>query len=284
MHHATVASRAGGDEPAAEVIGLVPAAGHATRLAPLPCSKELFPIGFRSLDEDGTLRPKPVCLYLLESMRAAGVTKAYLVLRKGKWDIPAYLGDGSIVGMHLGYLMTGLPFGPPFTIDQAYPFAHQATAAFGFPDIIFEPADAFAHLIQRQAATHADVVLGLFPADRPQTTDMVDIDEAGRVRSLVIQPTSTHLRYAWIVAVWSVAFTHFLHNHLAKLVPLQGAQAGAAAGIDDSRDVSMGHVLQAALESDLVLQSVTFPTGTYVDVGTPEGLMKALSLSHSAVW
>ncbi len=45
-----------------EIIGLIPAAGQATRLAPLPCSKELYPIGL----ERGGARPKVVCEYLLD--------------------------------------------------------------------------------------------------------------------------------------------------------------------------------------------------------------------------
>jgi len=29
-----------------EVVGIIPASGRATRIAPLPCSKELYPVGF----------------------------------------------------------------------------------------------------------------------------------------------------------------------------------------------------------------------------------------------
>jgi glucose-1-phosphate thymidylyltransferase len=88
-----------------EVVGLLPAAGQATRIALLPCSKELYPIGFRPVDGGRSVRPKVVCHYLLEKMRLAGITKTYIVLREGKWDIPAYLGDGTIVDIHLAYLL-----------------------------------------------------------------------------------------------------------------------------------------------------------------------------------
>jgi glucose-1-phosphate thymidylyltransferase len=30
-----------------EIIGLIPAGGVAERLSPLPCSKEIYPIGFK---------------------------------------------------------------------------------------------------------------------------------------------------------------------------------------------------------------------------------------------
>ncbi len=60
-----------------DVIGLLPAGGTSSRIAPLPCSKELYPIGFRLSDKERTSRPKVVCHYLLEKMQFAGITKAY---------------------------------------------------------------------------------------------------------------------------------------------------------------------------------------------------------------
>ena len=72
-----------------EIVGIVPAVGHAARLAPLPCSKELYPIGFRSAAGGRSVRPKAVCLYLLEKFQLAGVTRSFIVLREGKWDIPS---------------------------------------------------------------------------------------------------------------------------------------------------------------------------------------------------
>ena len=51
-----------------EIVGLIPAAGRATRLAPLPCSKELVPIGFQTAADGADRRPKPVSQYLLDRM------------------------------------------------------------------------------------------------------------------------------------------------------------------------------------------------------------------------
>ncbi len=118
-----------------EVMGLIPAAGRATRIAQLPCSKEVYPVGFETGGEGNTPVPKVVCHYLLEKMRLAGVTRAFIVLREGKWDIPAYLSDGTLCDMDLAYLLLGLPYGVPYTVDQAYNFVKEAVIAFGFPDI-----------------------------------------------------------------------------------------------------------------------------------------------------
>jgi glucose-1-phosphate thymidylyltransferase len=131
-----------------DVIGLLPAGGQATRLAPLPCSKELYPIGFRRVEESGELRPQAVSHYLLEKMRSAGITKAYFILRDGKWDIPAYFGDGSDLNMRLAYLTIRLSSSVPHTLDQAYSFVQHAVVAFGFPDILFQPRDAFVRLLK----------------------------------------------------------------------------------------------------------------------------------------
>jgi glucose-1-phosphate thymidylyltransferase len=248
------------------VIGLIPAGGHARRVEPLPCSKELFPIGFLHREDEKHGRPKVVCHYLLEKMRAAGIAKAYIVLRRGKWDIPAYLQDGGMFGMHLAYLMRGLPYGVPYTVDQAYSFVRDEIIAFGFPDILFQPEDAFVQLLAKKAASNADIILGLFPTDCPQEVDMVNFDKNGRVRQIEIKPRQTQLRFTWSIAVWTSVFTAFMHEHLAIL-------KGSAAG---QPELSMGHVIEAAVSSDLRVEAVIVSNEPYLDVGTPENLLKAI--------
>jgi dTDP-glucose pyrophosphorylase len=127
------------------IIGVVPMAGRATRLDQLPCSKEIIPVKLRRDAHNTGERPRVVCEYLLEKMHEAGVTRAYVILREGKWDIPAYLGDGSMAGLHLAYLMMGLPHGTPYSVDQAYPFLQHAMVTFGFPDMILGSAREGGH-------------------------------------------------------------------------------------------------------------------------------------------
>lgn len=259
-----------------EVVGLLPAAGKGTRIAPLPFSKELYPVGFRFVDDgvQRSLRPKVVCHYLLERMRLAGVTKVYIVLRNGKWDIPAYFGDGAIVDMHLAYLTLHLSWGQPYTLDQAYPFVRDARVAFGLPDILFQPDDAFVQLLARQIETKADVVLGLFPAHQRQQFDMVDVDHVGRVRSIQRNPRHTHLRYTWIIAAWTPVFTRFMHEHLAA-GQKRHDRANATYNGQGHDELFIGDVMQAAIPHGLQVEAVEFPDGTYLDIGTPGDLVKA---------
>lgn len=257
-----------------EVIGLIPAGGQATRLAPLPASKELYPIGFRS-EAGGNPRPKVVSHYLLENMRLAGIQKAFMILRPGKWDIPAYYGDGAIADMHLGYLTVHLPYGVPFTLDQAYPFVRHARIAVGFPDILFQPQDAFKHLLERQSRTQADVVIGVVPFDVPHKGGMVDLDAAGRVHKVVEKPSQSDLKHSWYVAVWAPTFTEFMHQFLADIKAAH-AEANQAKESSPIKEVPLGDVIQAAIENGLRVEAEVFSEGHYLDVGTPHDLIRAV--------
>lgn len=248
-----------------EVIGLIPAGGQATRISPLAGSKELYPVGFRTVD-DGSLRPKVVCHYLLEKMRFAGIRRAYFVLRSGKWDIPTYWEDGTLVDMNLGYLVVRLPYGVPYTLDAAYSFVQNSVVALGFPDILFQPDDVYRRLLAHLSDSHADVVLGVVWVEQPDKSGMVDIDEAGSVRLIVEKPKQSDLCYSWFTAAWMPSFTEFLHQYLIGIeLPAQ--------------EVMLADVMQAAIASGLKVEVEIFENGSFLDVGTPEGLVQAVRQS-----
>ncbi len=261
------------------MIGLVPAAGGAARLGALPCSKEIFPLG---IGPDG--RTRPVCEHLLDAYLDAGVERAFVLLRKGKWDIPQLLGRGRRsmdAELRLAYLALDPTASVPETLDAAYPFVTGARVALGFPDILFEPRDAFRSLVERQEESGADLVLGLFPADRPDKADMVELDDDGRVRRLIIKQPDADLRFTWSIALWTPAFSRYLHDFVArqaKAVPLGGSRGGSTAG----DEIHVGDVIQAAVDEGWAVEAVPHPEGSYLDVGTPEDLVRALGRSLAA--
>jgi glucose-1-phosphate thymidylyltransferase len=258
--------------------GIVPAAGRASRVQPLPVSKELFPVGFTGAGEDGDLsqiRPRVAADYLLEGMRRGGARRIFIILGQGKWDIPAYFGSGGSRGLELAYLLTEVPYGAPFTVRQALPFARCATVLFGFPDIVFEPLDAFAQLLAHQRATGAAVTLGLFPATNPNKMDMVGLDTGQRVREIFIKPAQTDLAYTWLIAVWSWAFSRYIQSYLAR-VEASIEDGDLPAGDGRQREYYMGHVLQGALEDGWEISGLCFDTGRYIDIGTPEDMYLAV--------
>ncbi|MGH8730027.1 MAG: sugar phosphate nucleotidyltransferase, partial [Burkholderiales bacterium] len=224
---------------------------------PLPCSKELFPVGM----EDG--RPKVVCHYLLEKMRAAGIAKACIVMLRGKWDIPAYFGDGKLVGMDVMYRVVTESPSAPHTLDFAWPFTRDSLIAFGFPDILFRTRDAYARMLKRLHETRADVVLGVFPIREPRTWDMVELDARGRVTTIEFKPAKTNLRLGWSIAVWTPVFSRFMHEFVA-------GQRGQLP------ELIVGDVLLGAVENQLKVEAVEFADDVCLDIGTPENLASAL--------
>lgn len=245
-----------------EVIGLIPMAGCATRLSPLPFSKELYPVALNDLGERTC--SKVVSHFLLERMSLAGIRKAILVIRSEKWDIPAYYKDGTdLLKMNLAYVVARLPYGPPFSLDAAYPFVRDAIVATGFPDIVFWPDDAYSHLLTRLSATRADLVLGLFVLPEPLIDDMLAVDDDGRVKQYFVKQRVPHLKYSWMIAVWVPTFTQFMHDYLREYLQINGAP---------SQEFGIAHVVHAAVNAGLVVQTVPFPQGRFLDIGTPDGL------------
>ena len=211
-----------------------------------------------------------MCCYLLEQLRVAQIGRAFVILGPGKWDIPGYLGDGSQLGVRLGYLIAEDSPDTATTVDQARPFVRDALVAFGFPDVVVEPVDVFPRLMVRQAQTAAALVLGLFPVDQPRKMDMVDRDGGGRVRRIVIKPERTKLCYAWISAVWTPAFTDFLGDFQRQR---GGRQASAT-----TPEVHIGEVIDASIDAGLHVDSVAFTEGRYIDIGTPDDLARAVRM------
>ncbi len=247
------------------VVGLVPAAGQAKRIAPLPGSKELLPVGFHRVVVNGQVRvhPKVVSHYLLEAMARAGARNVYMVISKEKTDLMRYYGDGADLGISIAYLIIGHMGGMPYTLNQARPWLSDETVIFGMPDTIFSPPDAFAHLLARHAETRADLTLGLFPTEKHQRFGMVAVDTEDRVVRVVDKPAQTDLKFMWGIACWSPRFTQFMGEFLPN--PSSG-----------EREVVLGDIFQAAADAHYDVRAVRFVDGDYVDVGTPEDLALAI--------
>jgi glucose-1-phosphate thymidylyltransferase len=242
-----------------DLVGLVPAAGHALRLGPLPCSKELLPVGWSSRDA-ASPRVEVACGPLLAGLRAGGVRRAFVVLRSGKWDLPAYLARSPVDGLELAYVVRESTPSLPASLDAAYPFLRGCHVALGFPDVLFAPSDAFARLRSCAGETGADLVLGLFPARRPESTDMVALGADRRVTAIEVRPARTTLRLAWLLAVWGPAFGEHLHSRVA------------ADRNDGAAELQIGEVVGSALAAGLDVRGVELPGASYRDLGTPEEL------------
>jgi glucose-1-phosphate thymidylyltransferase len=246
-----------------EIVGLIPAAGFASRIAShLTCSKEVHPISL------GGGKTRVASSFLIESFQETKASRSYIILRKGKWDIPEYLLDGRAAGIPLAYIVSESTRGVPYTLDKAYPFINDNIILLGFPDIIFEPLDAFKQLLNQQQVTDADLVLGLFKTDKPEKADMVVFDKNAHLKDIIIKPQKSQQIYTWIIAVWTPVFTQFMHDHLNdKDSSLNLAQ----------NELHIGDVVRAAIKADLKTSYVQFDSGSFLDIGTPAELKKTKS-------
>ncbi len=294
-------------------IGLVPAAGTARRLGPLPCSKELLPIavdrperdqpGDRPGDRLGeppheARRVRVVADPLLRAFGRAGIERALLVIDRDKMDIPRHFADrnarrwrprfaaedaptGTETAGQPGEKGEAAPAGPalafvpvadspsvPHSLAAALPFLGASPVALGFPDVLFTPEDAFSRIEAHRRRSGAAVVLGLFPAPDPTSTDMVEVDDRGRVLRIEVRPRRSTLRLNWLIAVWDRRFTAWLAGRMAADEP--GPPAGRG-------ELQLGALLAEALADGLPIEGVPFPDGAYLDIGTPAGYARALA-------
>jgi glucose-1-phosphate thymidylyltransferase len=145
-------------------VGLVPAAGRAERLQPLPCSKEVYPVGGR-----------PVMDFVVERLRAADCRELRVITRPDKEDVIA----------HAQELGAEIFTGTPTSLSASLALGLQGLAASdvvlaGLPDTLWEPIEGFVQLLAR-LEDGADIVLGVFESDEPERSDVVVLDERGFV-------------------------------------------------------------------------------------------------------
>jgi glucose-1-phosphate thymidylyltransferase len=153
------------------VVGVVPAAGSASRLQPLSCSKEVYPV-----------RGRPVMDYLVERMRVAGCADLRVVTTPEKRDIIA----------HARRLGARVVEGRPRSVAASLRLGLEDVAAadvvlFGFPDTIWEPSEGFRTLLASLAGGE-DVVLGVFPTVEPERSDVVVMEEEGMISAVQVKP------------------------------------------------------------------------------------------------
>lgn len=140
------------------VVGVVPAAGLASRLQPLNGSKELVEVGGR-----------PVLDYLVERLRAAPCEEIRLVTRPEKQDVIQRAGELGLT------VVEALPETAAASVAAGLAdLASEDLALLGFPDTIWQPVEGFARLLAELGSDH-DAVLGVFTSREPERSDVVEI-------------------------------------------------------------------------------------------------------------
>jgi len=245
----------------AGVVALIPAAGRGRRLGD----------GAMGSKEVVDVAGEPVAGHLLRRLALAEIRQALVVLREGKWDVPSALLGYRSLDLALRYVIVGDTRSELHSVAEGLAFAGRDLVALGYPDVLFEPNDAFSALLNRQSRTGADLVLGLFPSDIPQRVDMVALDSNMAPVEIVIKQPDRGLRYSWSIAVWTPSFSRYLIDFVSNIDNDSNEQSPK----DDPQELSVGHVVQDALVEGFAVEAVIFREGSYLDIGTPDDLAEA---------
>jgi glucose-1-phosphate thymidylyltransferase len=212
------------------IVGVLPAAGHAVRLQPLHCSKEMLDVAGR-----------PVIDYLVERMRAAGCDELRVITRPEKQDVVSYAqGIGASV-----------VFGQPATINDSFAAGLRdldpdAIVLLGFPDSLWLPVDGYRPLVE-QVEAGREVALGLFEAPGLVGSDFLTLDDSGRIAEFHIKPADPPSPWIWGCAAararvlegidreeWPSAFMDSLQRQGVELVGIPLSDAYLDIGTKES--------------------------------------------------
>ncbi len=235
--------------------GIIPAAGNGTRIQPLAFSKELLPVGSR-LDASGVERPRAVSEYLIERMVRAGADKICFVISPWKSDILQYYG-GAVGDVDVAYVCQAGAVGLCDAIFRALPLVPASEPVIvGLPDTVWFPVDALCGLLDDR------LTFLLFPVEKPELFDAVDLDADGRVREIQVKSQAARSNWIWGAFKMPGATLHALHR-----LWLQRERA----------DEYIGTLVNAWLAEGNAAWGVRAGT-SYVDVGTLNGYREAMRL------
>jgi glucose-1-phosphate thymidylyltransferase len=218
-----------------EIVGVIPAAGHATRVQPIDRSKEMLIV-------DG----RPVMDNLVDRMRAGGATRLRVVTRPDKTDVIAH---GADIGAEV-VLATPPQVSASFAAGMA-DLADDDIVLLGFPDTLWEPEDGFQPLVE-MVANGCEAALGLFRIDSADLSrsDVVVCDSTGRVLRIDVkhpEPVSD--------SIWGCA--------AARVVTMSGLAASEYPG----------HHFDLLSRARRDIRAVPL-SDVWVDIGTREALAR----------
>src|SRR5204863_329123 len=95
-------------------------------------------------------------------------------------------------GLALGYLVRAVPRGLADALDAAWPWLGDADVCLALPDTLVTPADALARVRAERSTSGADVVLGVFPTDRPEQLGPVRVADDGAGERAVQRVDQVH--------------------------------------------------------------------------------------------
>jgi len=185
------------------MLGVVPAAGAASRLQPLAFSKEMLPVG-STFDERGVERPKAVSEFLVERMIEAGADRICFVISPEKTDIIPYYARHP-AARRFCYVVQECPNGLCDALFRAIQILRQdEDVLIGLPDTVWFPVAGFSMLPKRNLA------FLLFPVDDPHRFDAV-VTRGSTVSEIQVKADEPETNWVWGAFRMPACVFHELH-------------------------------------------------------------------------
>jgi dTDP-glucose pyrophosphorylase len=216
------------------MLGIVPAAGAATRLQPLAFSKEMLPVA-SVFDEHGTERPKAVSEFVVDRMMHAGADRVCFVLSPEKTDIIPYYAR-HWAARRFCYVVQERPGGLCDALFRAlHVMREDEDVLIGLPDTVWFPLDGFSRLPSSLLS------FLLFPVEDARRFDAVLTDPDGRVREVRVKSERPGTGWVWGAFRMPAPIFRTLHalwcepgrgdEYVGTLVNEYLARGGAAVGV-----------------------------------------------------
>jgi glucose-1-phosphate thymidylyltransferase len=217
------------------VIGIVPAAGWATRLNLTDGSKEMLAVMGR-----------PLMDHVVERMRVLEPDSIRVVTRAAKLDVIKHSRDLGLDVMLAETRSTSHSIA--IASENLKP---DDLVMIGFPDSIWEPLNGYEIMLDHLTPERA-VILGLFSSAEAEQGDVVVVDSSGLVRQIKVKPSPPPSNTIWACALarrWAldgIGSFEYPGQHFAGLSA--DGRVGAVWLSDRYFDIGTREALDAAIQ------------------------------------
>ncbi len=226
------------------------AAGEGIRLRPLTLTrpKHLIPIG-----------GKPLLEHILDSLKAAGLNEALIIVHYMADKLQQFFGDGSSFGMELKYTLQKEVRGTADAAGLAKSYVNEDFLLI-YGDLVVAP-----NVITKVISSHEEekpaVTMAVAPVEHPEHYGIVKLDDS-RVTDIVEKPSPegapTNLANAGIYALSPEIFEKIEQTTPSKR---------------DEREITDS--LRLLIQEKKALLALQVPSEEWLDVGRPWDLLEA---------
>lgn len=128
---------------------------------------------------------KPLLQRLVEHGKACGFTRFVFLTGHLGETIERYFGDGGQFGVSITYVREQDSLGTGGAVRDAQSHLHEPFILL-YGDLLLDVD--LAHMAERHRASHAAATLFVHPNDHPHDSDLVEVDDCGRIRRFLSKP------------------------------------------------------------------------------------------------